>query len=349
MKEDSEPSHGVGNSQCTEPQSTPQPGPTMETHNVQPVIPDCDCGFTHAQDSNATVPLRLRRGGSLARTLYRKTVADNELRHMNKAVWYQTRLAGCSAAVRDCFVRMDCDEETEAFLADAEAKSESILLQLWYSLVKLLLGWFFTQTSLNGFLGRGSMFVFSAAQFGRLLDGHVGRPGGRLLDIGAGDGAVTVRIESYFDQVSVTEISAPMRRILARRKYRILEIDNWADDGPWDVISCLNVLDRCSRPTDLLRQIHETLTPGGRAVIALVLPYQPYVEVGENHEPEERMPIQGSSFDEQVESFIAHVLDPVGFLVDKWTRLPYLCEGDLNQAYYWLSDAVFVVRKAEGL
>lgn len=60
-----------------------------------------------------------------------------------------------------------------------------------------------------------------------------------------------------------------------------MEIDNWTDDGPWDVISCLNVLDRCSRPTDLLRQMHKSLTPGGRVVIALVLPYQPYVEVGE--------------------------------------------------------------------
>lgn len=61
------------------------------------------------------------------------------------------------------------------------------------------------------------------------------------------------------------------------------------------------------------------------------------------------MPIQGNSFDEQVESFIVHVLRPLGFQVDKWTRLPYLCEGDLNQAYYWLSDAVFVAKKAENL
>ncbi|KAJ1529249.1 hypothetical protein ONE63_006049 [Megalurothrips usitatus] len=54
------------------------------------------------------------------------------------------------AHVRDTFLEMDLDEATADFLEQAEAKSESILLQIWHSLVKLLLGWFFTQTSLNG-------------------------------------------------------------------------------------------------------------------------------------------------------------------------------------------------------
>ena len=30
--------------------------------------------------------------------------------------------------------------------------------------------------------------------------------------------------------------------------------------------------------------------------------------------------------------------------VVRWSRLPYLCEGDLEQAFYWLSDAVFVLK-----
>lgn len=160
-------------------------------------------------------------------------------------------------------------------------------------------------------------------------------------------------------------------------------MDSWTEDGPWDVIACLNVLDRCSRPKDLLQQMHSALAPDGRAVIALVLPYQPFVEVGAcdhtglefgmlhracvavcctclallcaflslsagglpKNRPEQRMPIQGTSFDEQAESFISHVLNPSGFEVERWTRLPYLCEGDLRQAYYWLSDAVFVLKK----
>lgn len=267
---------------------------------------------------------------------------------MDKRSWYAADMQAAPAHVRDTFLEMDLDEATADFLEQAEAKSESILLQIWHSLVKLLLGWFFTQTSLNGFLGRGSMFVFSTPQFGRLLGGHAH---GRLLDIGAGDGAVTAAMQPFFDNVSVTEVSQPMRRTLARRHYTVLEIEDWTDHGPWDVIACLNVLDRCARPGDLLGQIHGSLAEGGRAVIALVLPYQPYVEVGgkDNHQPEERMPIEGRTFAEQAASFVTHVLAPAGFSVERWTRLPYLCEGDLQQAYYWLPDALFVVRRTQDL
>lgn len=45
-----------------------------------------------------------------------------------------------------------------------------------------------------------------------------------------------------------------------------------------DLISCLNVLDRCADPHQILSDIHRALSPNGRAVIALVLPYSHYVE-----------------------------------------------------------------------
>lgn len=45
-----------------------------------------------------------------------------------------------------------------------------------------------------------------------------------------------------------------------------------------DLISCLNVLDRCAEPHQILSDIHRALSPNGRAVVALVLPYSHYVE-----------------------------------------------------------------------
>lgn len=45
-----------------------------------------------------------------------------------------------------------------------------------------------------------------------------------------------------------------------------------------DLVCCLNVLDRCADPHQILKDIHRTLSPDGRAVIALVLPYSHYVE-----------------------------------------------------------------------
>jgi hypothetical protein len=59
-------------------------------------------------------------------------------------------------------------------------------------------------------------------------------------------------------------------------------VETWQRDAPYDLISCLNVLDRCSRPVSLLHEIREALRPRtGRAIIALVLPFQPYVEAGQ--------------------------------------------------------------------
>lgn len=50
----------------------------------------------------------------------------------------------------------------------------------------------------------------------------------------------------------------------------------------YDVISCLNLLDRCDDPLHLLRDIKRSLVPRtGRVILATVLPFQPYVEVGQ--------------------------------------------------------------------
>ena len=42
------------------------------------------------------------------------------------------------------------------------------------------------------------------------------------------------------------------------------------------------MLDRCDEPVTLLRHIRESLTPvTGRAVVAVVFPFKPYVEFSE--------------------------------------------------------------------
>lgn len=65
---------------------------------------------------------------------------------------------------------------------------------------------------------------------------------------------------------------------------RVLGIDEWHQTGfKYDVISCLNLLDRCDDPMLLLRDIHRSMVPHtGRLILAVVLPFQPYVEVGES-------------------------------------------------------------------
>jgi 2-polyprenyl-3-methyl-5-hydroxy-6-metoxy-1,4-benzoquinol methylase len=72
-------------------------------------------------------------------------------------------------------------------------------------------------------------------------------------------------------------------------------VETWPEAGiKFDVITCLNLLDRCDRPLSLLRVLKASLSPGGRVVVALVLPFNPYVEIGKltahrNHHTE--MPV----------------------------------------------------------
>jgi len=54
--------------------------------------------------------------------------------------------------------------------------------------------------------------------------------------------------------------------------------------------------------------------------------------------------VDGVSFEEQVNSLVKNIFRPNGLEVERWTKLPYLCEGDLELSFYWLFDAVFVLK-----
>jgi 16S rRNA A1518/A1519 N6-dimethyltransferase RsmA/KsgA/DIM1 with predicted DNA glycosylase/AP lyase activity len=80
----------------------------------------------------------------------------------------------------------------------------------------------FSRTTANGLLHKGGMFVVSTAHARQLLqrpEGH-GLPAGALLDVGAGDGGVTEKLVSLFQQTVVTETSSSMvMRLKRSRKY----------------------------------------------------------------------------------------------------------------------------------
>lgn len=65
--------------------------------------------------------------------------------------------------------------------------------------------------------------------------------------------------------------------------FRVLDVRSWMQetgDTEYDVITCLNLLDRCDTPKTLLKDIYRKLRPDGTLVVALVLPFSPYVEYG---------------------------------------------------------------------
>lgn len=315
--------------------------------NGQCLSDNCDsltCNDVHSR--SVTPPsLSFRPKGSLARALYEKQKHDEFLEQFDKKQWYHCNLDDLPESLASKFVQLSPDQDTISFLEQSERKSDWILMQIWHSLVKLILGWFMTQTSINGWLQRGSMFVVSQSQFKKLLRVDDDWQSRTLLDLGAGDGEVTARIAPLFEKVYATEMSHTMRNLLQKRGYYLLEIDDWYINKKFDFISCLNVIDRCDTPLELLAQIRHSLSPGGKVMLAVVLPFSAYVESGASgHKPRELLPVNGPFFEEQVKSVVENVLTPADFEVISWSRVPYLCEGDLQQSYYWLDDVIFVLK-----
>lgn len=44
----------------------------------------------------------------------------------------------------------------------------------------------------------------------------------------------------------------------------------------------MNLLDRCDKPISMLKHMYRLVKPGGLILIALVLPFEPFVEKGNN-------------------------------------------------------------------
>jgi len=257
----------------------------------------------------------------------------------------------------DHFVELFDDDATKKFIHHSVELSDSILIQTWHNLAKAFLSLFYTQTDINGYLGRGSMFVLSEEHFRFLIDkAGIQSPsandklnlGKALIDLGAGDGCPTQSLSPFFDETHVTETSWAMRNILAKKGFKVLEVEDWSSSRPgfYDMVSCLNLLDRCEKPTSLLTEIKRALKPNGLLLVALVLPFHPYVEFGadNSHKPLEKLPISGSTFEAQVMAAINY-FESENFNLKSWTRVPYLCQGDMAQSVYMLDDAVFLLEK----
>ena len=143
----------------------------------------------------------------------------------------------------------------------------------------------------------------------------------------------------------------------------------------YDAISCLNLLDRCDKPITLLQTIKKSLVENGILIVALVLPFKPYVEYNKNNKPSENLfenfesaLCKGNDISNQTDSakhqyctrkecisnmnkinkeidyLINRVFSPLGFDLVKFTKLPYLCEGNLSQSFYYLLDNIFVFK-----
>ena len=171
--------------------------------------------------------------------------------------------------------------------------------------------------------------------------------GGRLLDVGAGDGNVTRELAALFDTVETTEVSRGMAKRLREQGYVCHPTDlveaKLEVDTPFDGIALLNVIDRTSHPISLLEALAELMAPGGWLLIAVPLPLAPHVHVGPaTVDPEEMLPIDRSSWEAAARELATVLLQPLGYDVRALSRVPYLCRGGSRKPVVQLDDALFL-------
>ncbi len=234
------------------------------------------------------------------------------------------------------------DAALDAYLVEARRRRLGWLGTICHRVLRL----YANEYDVNAWLGAYPMHLASRDQWKRLLGG---RRGGRLLDVGAGDGSVTRGLAPLFDRVEATELSASMARRLARGGRRCHRRDvatAGLPPGPWDAVALLNVLDRTAKPLSLLRAVAKGLDPRGRLVAALSLPYDPVAYEGPHPvEPLERLPIDAGDWEQEATRFVGRALEPLGFVVTSLARLPYLTGGDWHTPLGVLDDVVVVAER----
>ncbi|CAK0831800.1 unnamed protein product, partial [Prorocentrum cordatum] len=220
-----------------------------------------------------------------------------------------------------------------------------------------------------------AMHVASEGQLRRLLGRAAERGAGAkaarrqaLLDVGAGNGAVTEVLASAVgvapEGVHALEVSAPLRRSLVARGYRAAQDFAGLSVQLFDVIGLLNVLDRSDDPQSLIEAAYERLQPDGVLLVAIVLPFCGEVYQGRkgrrSNKRAPRVPLRvhpaatcrsAASFEAAAAAFVAEAFASRPLRVLAWTRLPYLCggcSGDTKRTHYELDMAVFVLQRQSG-
>lgn len=258
---------------------------------------------------------------------------------------------GCEGAklggsIRGRFVPLSIDAPTRAFVDAALADPAGPLRTRLFQATRR----FLSDYDAYGLLGMYGMHLLTKQQVSALLPLGEAQS---LLDVGAGNGAITDVLAPSFERVQATETSRVLRRRLAQRGYSVLNADLSVAADPtqrFDVIACLNVLDRCARPRSLLTHLKTMLEPGGRLLLSVPLPLRPHVHVGPHTvDAEESLPRSDHVWELDATSLHDDLLRPLGFTVERLARVPYLSRGDADCPLYVLDAAVYVLSAAPNM
>lgn len=251
------------------------------------------------------------------------------------------------------FVELGVDQKTLDFLDGPKAEGAAGIAAAGHGVGD---GGPMTNTDKIALLDTHMMHVMSSEQAQVMFGAE--RLGGKLLDLGAGVGAVTEKLSVMFDDVLTTEVSENMAMRLREKGFDCMHTRGTGDlfeelrehcgtIPELRAISLLNVLDRCPEPQTMLECIHRMMIPGHtQLLIALVLPFGPFVETPHGRvAPTEQLPISPNCcWETAVASLAANVLKPMGFEIEKVGRVPYLDQCP-QCGIFELDDVLLVLKR----
>lgn len=240
--------------------------------------------------------------------------------------WFACDRSLLPAALAARFAPLSLDLEGEAFVASALRRPPP----RWKRFAQLCLSPFASAFDVGSVLNAHRLFLLSTPQLMQLLpESRVNR----WLDVGAGNGDITSRLLPLSKSLTCTEVSAGARYRLGRRGLQCEAFDVATEAGsaaaarlgPFDCISCFNVLDRCRQPRELLGNIARLLPPGGALLLSVPLPLDAFYYAGSStRAPDNGLQVSAKTFEAALAQLWADAISPTGLALASVSRVPYL-------------------------
>lgn len=275
----------------------------------------------------------------------------------------------------DVCVPVALDSETLGWVrARVKRPAPGTQLAVWRALKRKM---YHYDAGVVAFFGFPRNFLLSTSQWEQLLGGRPRATSAVALDVGAGDGSLSLPLRSSFAKIIATELTAPLvfrsdcqlgTRVIVRtrpalfvscpvffcHRLRAAGLDavlaedlraDWLGRSSFDVVFILNVLDRCKDPFLMLDQAHSLLTSDGWLVVSIVLPASQSDAAADTGTRQRRWNMQGDDFESGAASLVNDVFLPSGFEPLRIVRAPYFCAGDSFSPVAALDACVLVLRR----
>ena len=242
-------------------------------------------------------------------------------------------------------LRLD-DEVSKWVTAHVTKPAAGTQLAVWRALKRRL---YHYDAGVVAFYGFPRNYMLSRPQWEELLRDRPRAANAVALDVGAGDGSLSLPMRHLFANITATELTIPLvLRLRASGLHAVVAEELQAEHlgcSQFDVIFILNVLDRCKDPFLMLEQAHSLLSPDGWLVVSVVLPASQSDAASTMGGAQRRWNVTGSDFETGAASLVRDVLMPAGFTPMRIVRVPYFCAGDRYSPVAALDASIIVLRR----